>query len=176
MKKTSIFLYVLLLLTLTMGCSSDDSMENNDSNLIGKLSPIEEGEDFAKISAFFNAVLPANYGEMEKSPFFDNPQKSVCYIINKKEELESLYHGTQTLPEIDFNNHTLIIGLEKMPHLLYKIKKQEILSNEGGLQLNLYVSVPKESSYPAAIMDMHYWGLYPKFQAKEITVKTIEEE
>lgn len=179
MKKLLLFIGILFSLGLFCACNNSDELTpdsfNDTDEFTGIISPIEKCDGYIAITNFFNSEL-LNHEEAELFPFFENQEESVCFIINKKEEIESLYHGNVALPEIDFNNYTLIIGLEKMPHLLYKIEKQELFFQNGNMQLNLYVSAPSNSFYPAMIMDLYYWSLYPKIQAKEIKVITIETE
>ncbi len=177
MKKVLLLTGALLLVAagamFVASCSSDDEIETKSY-----VSPIEDGDEYAAIAKFFNSELPCNTGDFQTSDFFINTQeyniqKNVCCVINDKKGLEGIYYGEKVLPEIDFEKYTLIIGVERMPHLSYKLAKKELIICNGYLLFNLYVSEPKDRYHPTAILSMFYWGLYPKVEDKEIVVKTI---
>lgn len=67
------------------------------------------------------------------------------FVINSQEELKKIFYKEETVPEIDFSTHTLIIGYhpfggttgDKYPTSL---KKQELYKTETGYTLFLYTT------------------------------------
>ena len=178
--KALVFIFSLLLpLGMLCACSNseDDAQPTNQqTNTKETVLPVLEGGDYMIASQFFATELHNESESNPSSAFFTDQQESVCYAVNSKEELKRLYQGEKALPEINYSNYTLIIGVEKLSHLLYKLEKQELVTESGKAQLNLYVSEPEDKYYPAMIKNLYYWGLYPKMEGKTFTVKTVKIE
>jgi len=182
MKKVILFLGVLLSFGILSACSNDDEFDNstNDSSQEDSkdtkkvLNPIEEGDGFAAIFEFFNSEMP--FSTYSKSFFVSYPQnenvgEEVCKIINSTKELESIYSGDKDLPEIDFQQYTLVIGQIIMPAGGYKCVKQELvnITRDSSHVLNLYVENIYEYK-PCVITPLYFWGLYPKIHLSNITI------
>jgi hypothetical protein len=177
MKKIVFLLGVLLSLGMFCACSSDDEDERvkNESSEEVIINPVVVVDGYEDISSFFNSELHLTtdtYG------FFVgfNFDESVCQIIHSRKELQDIYSGDKELPDINFQQNSLIVGKEVFPHLLYKLEKKELVFEKRRLLLNLYVSEPKDRYYPAALLRVYYWGLYPKVEANEVSVNVIEVE
>lgn len=185
MKKFNFILGVLLLFGLFNACSSDDDIENStkdsfieDSKNTEKvLIPIEEGEGFAALSDFFNSEL--SFSTYSKSFFggYSGNEKTgdeVCIIINSRKDLEEIYSGEKELPEIDFQQYTLVVGYVMMPAGGYKCVKQELVSTTMASNsiLNLYVEDIYEYN-PCVITPLYFWGLYPKTYLSSIISNII---
>lgn len=160
MKPLFVVMGIVVSLGLFSACSSDD-----DNNLNGK-----EYED-DKVSEFFKAELP-EYNRSES--FFNNSNENICFVINSKKELQDVYFGNRELPEIDFQKYTLIIGQEILSSSYHPILRQELVSDDGKLILYIYTKGNPEGMYYSMIQYLNYWGVYPKFESKEVTIKVID--
>ena len=135
------------------------------------------------IAAFFNTELPGGHTESffcEPAEWNDLPvpiNKNLVYVINSREELADIYLGEKELPEIDFDNYTLILGQQIMRCLGFYVAKKELVIEDDGLVLNLHArnDTPKNGLIMPAHQSLTFWDLYPKQTQKKITVKAIEE-
>lgn len=187
MKKVLLVLGLLLPLGLTSSCSSDDEnddiVDSSKQNFEGDddllVTPVDDFEGFAAISEFFNSELPSN--THSKGFFIDvvnniNEDKvrvrdKTCKIINNRNELKEIYSGEKSLPTIDFQHYTLVIGVIVMPVMGYQCVKQEITYTPKGNNsvLNLYLENIYELN-PTVIWPLYFWGLYPKTHLSNIEV------
>lgn len=186
MKKIVLFLGMLLSLGLFSACSSDDESENVTNDFSGEeikdsdvksISPEEAGDRYAEISAFFNSEMP--FSTYSKSFFVGYPKnenvgEEVCKIVNSRKELEDIYSGEKELPEIDFQQYTLVIGMITMPALGYKCVRQELVyvTTDSSPVLNLYVEDLYEYN-PCMVSPLYFWGLYPKMYLSNIKTNII---
>ena len=135
MKKLFYLLNGLLLTASLAACSSDyddpPEQPNSHQNEVSVDSvdiTQDEGasKDYTVIStvpvseevkAFFDEALPYLPDlHLEVSPFsFQSNANSEFYVINNEKELQNIYKGEKTLPQLDFENNTLIIGQLLMP-------------------------------------------------------------
>ena len=102
---------------------------------------------------------------------FKSEWKDTCFLINSKEEFESILLCDKDLPIIDFSLYSVIVGKKNMPNSFYSIVEQSI-NNTQTLELNIIVHLPNEH-WPA-FSDMFYWALYPKLPNKKISINIIE--
>ena len=102
---------------------------------------------------------------------FKSEWKDTCFLINSKEEFESMLLCDKDLPIIDFSLYSVIVGKKNMPNSFYSIVEQSI-NNTQTLELNIIVHLPNEH-WPA-FSDMFYWALYPKLPNKKISINIIE--
>ena len=102
---------------------------------------------------------------------FKSEWKDTCFLINSKEEFESMLLCDKNLPIIDFSLYSVIVGKKNMPNSFYSIVEQSI-NNTQTLELNIIVHLPNEH-WPA-FSDMFYWALYPKLPNKKISINIIE--
>lgn len=175
MRKTILkFGLFLLAVLMPMGCSSDEEDEIKRV----EIESIDIGND---IESFFNSEW-FEYNSIETYPetFFNREltdQENIC-LINSKEELENIYHGSRVIPEIDFSTYTLVIGKnakyveigKKSPA---KLKSIQLFDTKDGYRLDLYCTsyVPEGDLFVKRFL--YFWTLYPKLNKKNITTKII---
>ena len=144
--KTKTFLALLLLVIVGCGCSKTGEIKQ-------KISPTIDKE----VETFLSTKI-SNKGE--KSNYFNRIDKDSILIINSEKQLEEIFNDT-TIPIVNFNKYSLLIGQKKMPNLYYTVKNQFIVKEGTNSTLFLEVSLPKEGHYPAFSW-LYYWGIYPK--------------
>ena len=144
-------------------------VENPDVQQGDTINPILKGKVYDSIKEFYDNY----YGlDTDFRSFFDNSNKSQCLVINSTEELKTHYLGDYPFPELDFERYTLIVGQKMMPESYYTVLRQELISFGDELRLNVYV--PKLDGAYTAFQNLFYWGLYPKVQSSNITVKIFK--
>lgn len=144
--KTKTFLALLLLVIAGCGCSKTGEIKQ-------KISPTIDKE----VETFLSTKI-SNKGE--KSNYFNRIDKDSILIINSEKQLKEVFNDT-TIPIVNFNKYSLLIGQKKMPNLYYTVKNQFIEKEGTNSTLFLEVSLPKEGHYPAFSW-LYYWGIYPK--------------
>ena len=170
--RTSIIFKLLVIMTMGLwSCNSDKDDDNGIGNAVIPIISGTEGNN--DIADFFKTELPQN-SDMPSPGFFVNSNVNACRVINSIEELKSLYKGDRELPMIDFRSKTLIIGQQVMPHLGYSIDRQYINVSNGTVKLYLYIKCEPSDFYPAMLMKLYYWGIYPKLNKTTVTVNIVE--
>lgn len=185
MKKQIFMMSMLISLGMFSACSSDDEMNinvNNDVELIPDdgevLNPvdlfeIQNRETNSNVLAsfyFFNEQLP--FGKRSES-FFVGSDKDECYVINNIQELKNIYRGNVSLPEIDFERFTLVIGQEIISNL-YPLINQNLEFHDKQCELKLYIP-DFDGDTTALQYYLYYWALYPKFNTNGISVSYVKE-
>ena len=127
--KTKTFLALLLLVIVGCGCSKTGEIKQ-------KISPSIDKE----VETFLSTKI-SNKGE--KSNYFNRIDKDSILIINSEKQLEEIFNDT-TIPIVNFNKYSLLIGHKKMPNLYYTVKNQFIEKEGTNSTLFLEVSLPKE--------------------------------
>jgi len=121
---------------------------------------------------FFNMVFPIKSGHLfDKSPCFFTTlpsNKDTCLIINSMNEFRSACECSNDLPEIDFDNYTLIIGKKHLANLSVHISEQKIIEDNV---LTLYLCIFIPDSGFTAMHQAYHWGLYPKLSNKSFFVE-----
>ena len=179
MKKVFVMMGMLLSLGLFCACSSDEEIftrysgESSDSLFI--FYPIEEGEGYAMISDFFDSELP--FDTYSKGLFVDsgkNVGEEICKIVNSRKEFEDIYSGDKILPEIDFQQYTLVIGQIIMPVWGYKCITQKIVSAtmDNSPIIDLYIENTYELN-PAVLWPLYFWGIYPKMNLSNLKINIV---
>ena len=117
-----------------------------------------------EVKAFFDEALPQNVEEpsaFANDSLFENEHYS-CYIINDATEFESMYLGNAKLPDIDFDNYTLVIG--------QALRKNTIEYHNIGIRVYRYwttlvinVTLGSDRS-DLGYIPFRFWGIFPKFQ------------
>ncbi len=186
MKKLFYLLNGLLLTAALAACSSDydNPPEQPDSHQDSVDITQEEGasKDYTVIStvpvsdevkAFFDEALPPPdvYGNILETDFYmDTEQYSdhagwpVYHVINNMEELQQRYLGDKVIPEINFNDYTLIIG-----HCLSGTPPKE-KDSYFGINVLCYadhneVNIMEQNyHYYAGIHLSYFWGIFSKIQ------------
>jgi len=126
------------------------------------------------VNDFFQTHFSGFINPIHEHFFGDNKvghESSKCILINSKEEFEKhISDSSIELPEIDFNQYTLIVGRHHMIYRTtkYVIVEQKIVSKRKKLELNMTVERP-DFAFTASMM-FYYWGMYPKLPSKPVHV------
>lgn len=144
--------------------------EGYTGKYLGLHIPLTPSED---ISSFFNTTL-LPYGESILSNFFPSPshlthQKDTCYLVNSQAAFEELYTGDEELPEINFNEQSLLIGMVMKP-AGYSLEYQYIYVTDDSIVVTLSMKKLK-GAFIAAIVPYYFWGLYEKLPQKNVEIK-----
>ena len=106
-------------------------------------------------------------GEAEKPWSEDKWTESV--VINSMDMFKNIFScSSDMLPAIDFKFYTLIVGMHQMGGSGCSVDEQTITIGAKKIVLNLKVKRPEYAF--AVICPLYYWGIYPKFQNKSISV------
>ncbi len=146
--------------------------KSDEPEMIGLL-PLSTSDLPEEVSAFFEEHLPPVSG-IKSDCFFVGEDGDKCLMIDSGEELKKILHSPIELPNIDFGDHTLIIGQQVVPTTSFSIMSQNIDVGSEAITLNLTVKTPE--AYYAALSHLYYWGLYPKLDNNAIDVNVIYEK
>ncbi|MDR2906751.1 MAG: hypothetical protein LBU91_02025 [Bacteroidales bacterium] len=156
-KLTMVSAVLLMLAGVTLACKDDTEK---------KIYPMSFEKE-SPIDTFFEQYLS------NSKCFFIEDNAIKYMLINSMNGLNNqMLCSLDTIPDIDFDTKTLIIGQHRMPQIYYEIVEQYILEKETLLELNLIVR-RSEGTYEA-FSSMHYWGIYPKLPSKDIFINIIE--
>lgn len=190
MKKLFYLFNTLLLTAALAACSSDyddppeqPNSHQNEVSVDSVDSTQDEGasKDYTVIStvpvseevkAFFDEALPYLPDlPIELSPFsFQANANSEFFVINNEKELQNIYKGEKTLPQLDFENNTLIIGQLLMPRESFHLEAIYIRVYGDGNVLTIQTWEPPYQY--SALYHMYFWGVFPKIE-KEIDNKIL---
>ena len=179
MKKLYYLLGTLLLTAALAACSSDyddpPEQPNSHQNEVSVDSvdiTQDEGasKDYTVIStvpvseevkAFFDEALPYLPDlHLEVSPFsFQSNANSEFYVINNEKELQNIYKGEKTLPQLDFENNTLIIGQLPMSGGSFLEAIYIRVYGDGNV---LTIQTWEPPYRYSALYHMFFWGIFPK--------------
>lgn len=177
MKKLSVLMSMFLAIGLFSACSNDENEivmnGNSDGDVTNLISPIDKGDGYDEISSFFNSEFSSTGSNVFLVGL--DKDEDQYRIIKSREELKAIYSGDKELPEIDFQQYTLIMGWKVFPeggHVLFG--QQAISISEDLLMINLYVN-HLDAGY-CVLEEICFWALYPKCQAKEVSINVVEVE
>lgn len=150
-----------------MGCDSDDG----DDQLGIEVTHINADDE---VKDFFEKEL-TSFTDVVPTSFFVMMEGNAHFVINSKEEFQSIYQGHEQLPEIDFSKYTLIVGQQKRNVELGKespgqFLEQKLYQTDDGYQMYLYCKSVVPDAVLYAISYIYYWGLYPKQDINELNV------
>ena len=179
-KTIGIFLSAILLLA---SCSSDDDEPEmkNSANEGVVYNGHGEAVNSSPLSVFLSEELRLPYWDVKglgHYTFFsykvldghiiDYLQDS-CIVINSIEEFRLAYHGTKTIPEINFTNNTLLIcrthgsGISRLGEVG--------LSDQGDeYELRYKILHYLDRTSLCVEWPIYYWRLSPKLQKKPIVM------
>jgi hypothetical protein len=178
--KKLFYLFNTLLLTATLAaCSSDyddppeqPNSHQNEVSVDSVDSTQDEGasKDYTVIStvpvseevkAFFDEALPYLPDlPIELSPFsFQANANSDFFVINNEKELQNIYKGEKTLPQLDFENNTLIIGQLPMSGGSFLEAIYIRVYGDGNV---LTIQTWEPPYQYSALYHMFFWGIFPK--------------
>jgi hypothetical protein len=119
------------------------------------------------IDFFVKCRFTGKSSDSHSSCFFTT-QGIVCLAINTMDEFRHIYECTDDLPEIDFDNYTLIIGKQGGRHSAVFVSDQKIIEN---CALTFYLELDIRLPGLCEPRPIHYWGIYPKLPNKAFNVK-----
>ena len=142
-------LYCVLFLGLFASCA--EIKPNDDAGIF----PVSASED---VESFFESYLPpSDYSYSNTS--FNFGEETECFVINDMDDFKAVAPESVTLPEIDFDKYTLIIGQVVMGNPGYRFVSQSIHTD------TLKVVYKKlGGASPAMMTYFYFWGLYDKLQ------------
>ena len=145
---------------------TQDEGASKDYTVISTVPVSEE------VKAFFDEALPYLPGlPIELSPFlFQSNVNSDFFVINNEKELQNIYKGEKTLPQLDFENNTLIIGQLLMPRESFHLEAIYIRVYGDGNVLTIQTWEPPYQY--SALYHMYFWGIFPKM-LEEIDKKIL---
>ena len=179
-KTIGIFLSAILLLA---SCSSDDDEPEmkNSANEGVVYNGHGEAVNSSPLSVFLSEELRLPYWDVKglgHYTFFsykvldgcivDNLQDS-CIIVNSMEEFRLAYHGTKTLPEVNFTNNTLLIC---RTHGSDISRLGEVGLSDQGDEYELRYKILHYLDRTSLCVEwpIYYWRLSPKLQKKPIVM------
>ena len=141
--------YCVLFLGLFASCK--EIKPNDDAGIF----PVSASED---VEFFFESYLPpSDYSYSNTS--FNFGEETECFVINDMDDFKAVAPESVTLPEIDFDKYTLIIGQVVMGNPGYRFVSQSIHTD------TLKVVYKKlGGASPAIMTSFYFWGLYDKLQ------------
>ena len=140
-------LYCVLFLGLFASCKGSEP--TGDAGIL----PVSAPED---VEFFFESHLPqSDYSHSNTS--FNFGEETECFVINDVDDFKAVVPESVTLPEIDFDKYTLIIGQVVMGNPGYLFVSQSIHSDTLKV---VYKNLGGAS--PAVITSYYFWGLYDK--------------
>ena len=140
-------LYCVLFLGLFASCK--EIKPNDDAGIF----PVSASED---VEFFFESHLPpSDYSHSNTS--FNFGEETECFVINDVDDFKAVAPESVTLPEIDFDKYTLIIGQVVMGNPGYRFVSQSIHADTLKV---VYKNLGGAS--PARMTSFYFWGLYDK--------------
>lgn len=117
--------------------------------------PVSASED---VESFFESHLPpSDYSHSNTS--FNFGEETECFVINDVDDFKAVAPESVTLPEIDFDKYTLIIGQVVMGSPGYRFVSQSIHTDTLKV---VYKNLGGAS--PATMTSYYFWGLYDMLQ------------
>ena len=163
-------------------CSSDDDEigGHGDAKEIAAVA----GEDFPwwrtpktetsdPLTLFFREELHGPYWDsdgIEHKTFFErgNYDDNPIIIINSREEFQSAYMGTKSLPEVDFSRYTLVLGRTWGNDGSYSFSQTILWNKVNYYYLELRLEHMIGVMATMAIEHFYYWRLYPKLKNNNV--------
>ncbi|MGN1233612.1 MAG: hypothetical protein ACI4UJ_09250 [Candidatus Cryptobacteroides sp.] len=138
-------LYCVSVLGLFVSCNGINPIDDTG------ISPVSASED---VEFFFESYLPSySFSDIG----FNFGDETECFVINDAVYFKAVAPESVTLPEIDFEKYTLIVGQVVMGNPGYSFVSQSI--HKGTLKV-VYKSLGGSS--PATMTHFYFWGLYDK--------------
>ena len=140
-------LYCVLFLGLFASCKGIEP--TGDAGIL----PVSAPED---VEFFFESRLPpSDYSH--SNTIFNFGEETECFVINDVDDFKAVAPESVTLPEIDFDKYTLIIGQVVMGSPGYRFVSQSIHTDTLKV---VYKNLGGAS--PAVMTSYYFWGLYDK--------------
>ena len=141
--------------------SVDSTQDEGASKDYSVISPVPVSEE---VKAFFDEALPYLPGlPIELSPFlFQSNVNSEFFVLNSEQELRDVYKGEKHLPQLDFEQNTLIIGQMLMPGASFYLESVELRVYDDRNVLAIYTREPPYLY--STLYNLYFWGLFPKIE------------
>jgi len=98
--------------------------------------------------------------------------EDICLMINTMEEFRDAYEGTGDLPEIDFDNYTLIIGANWAARTGVYISNPKFIES---CTLTFYAEFRRlDDGHFPTMCHLYHWGIYPKLSNKPFYVEYVQ--
>lgn len=112
---------------------------------------------------------------IESKTFFEqgNWDDESFLVINSQKDFQQAYMGRKELPEVDFDKYTLIIGRTWGSDSSFRLESVVLRDTGKAYELETKIQHFTDIGSFGAIVTMYYWGLYPKLQQKEMSVKRM---
>ena len=154
--------------------------EYNENGFIdGAITKVSSDDrDYKDVYTFFKKEFGL-HSMIDYHLLSHNILQDTCYVVNSYEDFRSIYFGEDKLPEVDFDTYTLIVGQHFCDAFRFAVmseiypKKQVFSEKEGEYALDIYYTLSKDSIWLNADVYAHFWGMYPKINAKEIKIDII---
>ena len=140
---------------------NNDTTEIDSTEALTVISAVPASEE---VKTFFDEALPYLPDlPLELSPFSFSPNMgSEFFVINSEQELRDLYKGEKPLPQLDFEQNTLIIGQKLMPGESFHLESVEIRVYDDNTVLAIYTREPPYLY--STLYNLYFWGLFPKIE------------
>lgn len=179
--------FISVIMTLASCDNDDNSLYRVEKNESGEIAPVRCGiiiEGYARqkvdesdpVSVFFGKELHSPYWDgfgNEFKTFFEQGEwnDESCLMINSQQEFQAAYMGTKELPEVDFNQYTLVIGRTWSSDGSYVLDKTVLYNRDFTYELEAQFLHYLNGTAICSIIRFYYWSLYPKLEPKEIILK-----
>ena len=188
-KKLLIVLGFISVIMTLASCDNDDNgvyrVEKNES---GEIAPVRCGiiiEGYARQKVDESDPLSVFFGKELHDPYWDGSGNEYMtffgewkewndegfLMINSQQEFQAAYMGTKDLPEVDFNQYTLVIGRTWGNDGSYVLDKTVLYDRDLTYELEAQFLHYLNCSFVCSIIQFYYWSLYPKLEPKEIILK-----
>jgi hypothetical protein len=150
MKKIFYAISLLLAFSLVItSCSNDEATSTATKDVV---------------TEFFDSEWPL----IGNGQFLINEDK--CLIINSQEELNAIYCGKKSIPHIDFESLSVLVGQATAPDNGYEIEDIQFTDNN---MLDVFIIKTRENVYPA-FTPLHFWKtVTPKMTSSAVKVNVV---
>ena len=148
------YLYCVLFLGLFASCQRIDPTGD-----VGIL-PVTASEE---VKLFFESYLPPSDSYSDTN--FNLGEETECFVINDVDDFNAVAPESVTLPKIDFDKYTLIVGQVLMGNPGYSFVSQSIHADTLKV---VYKNLGGAS--PARMTYFYYWGLYEKLPKAVVNI------
>ena len=133
------------------------------------------------LAVFMRNELHGNYWDgagNEFKTFFEQGEwnDESCLVINSRQEFMYAYMGTKELPDVDFDNHTLVIGRTWGNDTSYKLANIILRDKGSNYELETLLYHHIDWGFYCAIVTIYYWCLYPKLEKQDVVIKRMVED
>ncbi len=136
-----------------------------------EIKPISVKDDVADLlDENIYLIGSSIFEERIEHDLFNSPRIDSCVMINNTSELAGIdIEGASiNMPAIDFDSHTLIIGVF-LDHGGDYILSKQLFTEQGEAVMNITLGRENDDTlHPAMAIPKYFWGLYPKIYEKSI--------